>query len=132
MDNIAYFPQKNQAGFADSRETHLHPGHYITVEGIGDRPGEPPKFLEILNAMTWIRKHCKRRKSINFDVDSYTLKHAAEGSRYISPGAMVQAFILCGFEYQGFGAHVYFNAGYKRNSNAQHYEDMFLPLESEQ
>lgn len=61
-----------------------------------------PNQKEIVVCMAWITLFCEKRKTINENYGSYSLKHRIENwdGDYISNGALIAAFIILGYRYR--------------------------------
>lgn len=62
--------------------------------------GKPPEEGQVRLCMEWLKRFARPRKTVNYRIGSYGLKHCVEGwdGDYVSNGAFIEAAYRLGFE----------------------------------
>lgn len=125
---------------------------FITHNGLSVSPGERPDPFQVRHCEAWLRIFARPRKSINFDISSYGLKHLVEvwpfegevwpGDGYCSNGSLIEAALNLGFKFIPIGnersPNACFNIRLNRNRNRREREyervcgrEVYLPFDDE-
>lgn len=160
MNIISQFPKTQQHSFRIIQAVKVPPeacvrkldrdiGFFLTHDGLRVLPGERPDPFQVAHCTAWIQKFARPRKSINFDITSYGLKHLVEvwpfedavwpdTRGYCSNGALILAALNLGYKFASVGnetsPNCCFNMRFNRNRKWHeriYGREVYLPFDDE-
>ena len=91
----------------------------------GKYPGcdAPTQNAEVQAAKNWIKQHCWERKTMNWNLSSYRLKHnmERETGTYVSNGNFIKAAVLLGYRMRSDYPNCIFNMSIKSKHNKRYW-----------